>query len=731
MPPQDSNSQEHTPQYSPPQHGQDQQTYKRAAAAALVGLIVQLGLAIAMALLGIYAQSAALHAASWYLFGGLPIWVILLILFHQHRLERLEALEAEQLARADARTAAIFDEAGQQLQLARTRLENLYRFALPAVGVLVAGYLLIVGLVLLYIHWGYAGSNQLEQQALANTQANTVLMGILLAAIAFGAFLISRYVSGMTQVKDWALLRGGASYLMGNAVVSVLLVVGAFFAYLQNLSALGVLAIVVPAFMAVLGVEMIVGLIFSMYRPRRPGEVMRPAFDSRILGWLTRPESIGKIVSETLNYQFGFEISKSWFYLLLSRAITPLIIIGLVVLIGLTSIVIVAPEQQAVITTFGAFNRVAEPGAHLKWPWPVSRAEKHNVYRVRQLTVGSLTGGRTTDEAVLWTNEHGEGDEQFLLTAPSSPNELEEGDVVDGELVGAQVAINWRIDDLGKYVKAVAGLDGDGKLNGPERLLEQIAASRVSSYFVTRDIDTLLSEDRHEAGKQLRQQIQRDVDSMLVEQAGTSQPQKGLGLEVVFVGIVNIHPPQTSDVATKFHEQIGAVQEREAEIQRALKEAISTLAGVAGSADTARDIKSAIQELRRLEQKAAAARREQGDDAEQTQQLAQRVAEQQVEVESLMNDAGGEAAQQIHNARAYRWSKALAEAGRAARFEAQVAAYEKAPRFYTMRHYLDAMALGLKDRRKFLMTAEQKSVPTIRLNLESASSELESLFESE
>ena len=723
---------------NPPQgqisQGQDQQTFKRAATAAFIGLIVQLGLAIGMALLGLYAQSVALHAASWHLFGGLPIWIILLIVFHQHRLERLEALEAEQLARADARTAAIFDEAGQQLQIARQRLENLYRFALPGVGILVAGYLLIVGLVLLYLNWSAASLGQLEEAALANAQVNTVLMGILLAAVAFVAFLISRYVSGMTQIKDWALLRGGASFLMGNAVVAVLLVIGAFFAYLQNLTGLAVLAIVVPAFMSVLGIEMIIGLIFSMYRPRRPGEMMRPAFDSRILGWLTRPESIGKIVSETLNYQFGFEISKSWFYQLLSRAITPLIVIGILVLIGLTSVVIVAPQEQAVITTFGKFERVAEPGAHFKWPWPISRAEKEDVYRIEQLTVGSVTDHNTAHEAVLWTNEHSQGaDEQYLLTAPTQTSDADDSDVVDGELVGAQIVINFRVKDLRKYVRAVSGVaqQADGELSPPERLLEQIAASKVSSYFVTRDIDTLLSEDRHTAGERLREQIQRAADDVQIPSVTGGPAQRGLGLEVVFVGIVNIHPPQTKDVATKFHEQISASQTRQARIQDALKDAISTLAGVAGSAEKARQIRSAIQELRRLEEKAVAARREQGEDAEQTQQLAARITEQQVEVEKLMDQAGGEAAQQIHNARAYRWRKALAEAGRAARFNARVSAYEQAPRFYMMRHYLDTLATGLKDQRKFLMTAEKKETPTIRLNLESAESQLESIFDTE
>ena len=67
---------------------QDQQSYARAARAALVGLVVQFVLAAGMLLVGLYARSPALHAATWHLFGGLPIWGILLVIYHQHRIER-------------------------------------------------------------------------------------------------------------------------------------------------------------------------------------------------------------------------------------------------------------------------------------------------------------------------------------------------------------------------------------------------------------------------------------------------------------------------------------------------------------------------------------------------------------------------------------------------------------------------------------------------------------------
>lgn len=693
---------------------QDQQTYQRAAAAALIGLIAQLVLSVLLALLGLYAESKAFHAATWHFFGGLPIWVMLWVLYHQHRLERAEALEAEQLARADARTAAIFDEAGEQLRVARKRLDNLYRFGLPAVSALVGLYLLGAGGTLLWLNYQLYGAGTLLHASL-RADASAGVVTILAVAIAFVAFLVARYVSGMTQVRDWQVLRGGASYLTGNFAVAILLAVAGFFALMDNRAILAALALVVPAVMVVLGVEMFLGLLLGIYRPRRPGEVVRPAFDSRILGWLTRPESLGKIISETLNYQFGFEVSRSWFYRLLAGAVTPLFIVGTLVLIGLSSLVIVAPHQQAVITRFGAFDRVVEPGAHWKLPWPLGRAEKHDVYRIQEVSVGSIQGDLKPGVAILWTNEHTQQAEEYLLTAPTPLGGDDLGaDFISGELVGAEVVVKYRIADLERYVKSAVA---------PEQILEDLAARRVTMFFVTRTIDSMLTADQQEVGEHLRRQIQDDADAV--------DDGEGLGLEIVFVGVVGVHPPQASEVASKFHEQVGALQKRQSMVQEAQKEAISTLAEVAGSPERARQVRSAIRELERLQRQLEALRGAQDYDADDATALSQKITEQEVAIEELMDDAGGRAAQLIHEARAYRWAQASTERARAERFASQLQAYRNAPQYYKMRQYLQTLAQGLAERRKIIVASEQKQPATIRLNLETTESGLDSILGTE
>ena len=128
----------------------DQTTYRTATTAALAGLVIQLLLAVATGLIGIWAASPAIQAVAWHMLGGLPIWVILALIHHQHRAERIEALAAEKLSAQDATTAAIFGDKSDELQLARSRLDRLYAWGLPGVSFAVACYLVGVGAWLLW-----------------------------------------------------------------------------------------------------------------------------------------------------------------------------------------------------------------------------------------------------------------------------------------------------------------------------------------------------------------------------------------------------------------------------------------------------------------------------------------------------------------------------------------------------------------------------------------------------
>ncbi len=707
----------------------DQETYRRAAHAALIGLAIQLLLAILAGLTGLYADSIGINTLAWYFLGGLPIWIILWVIYNQHRLERVEALETEQLATQDAQAAALFEEAGQQLQIAQKRLNNLYKYGLSIVSLLVSFYLLAVGFGMLRAAVvAYRSANELEGGGFFADMAKMLSSGdgfpsgsaggvaMVAVVIGFLAFIVSRYVSGMTKVDEWKLLRGGAGYLMGNVVVTLLLITAAAGAALDLYNIIPALSVAAPAMMILLGAETLLSFIFGFYQPKRPGQVTRAAFDSRILGWLTHPESLAKSIREAIDYQFGFEVSDSWFYRQLAKAIPPLILVGLLVLFGLTSAVLVAPHQRAVITRLGTLtdNSVVEPGLHWKLLWPLGKVYKYDAYRVHELNVGSSAENFQRDVAVLWTTQHSGEGEQYMVTAPSK-HAGEEDTAIEaaaGELAGGLGVVKYRIADDGLLDYSVLAMD-DAKY--PAELLKALAERRFNTYFATHDIDSLLTTARVEAGELLREQIQADADAMSV------------GVEVVYIGLEAIHPPREGDVAKKFHEQIDARQEKTTKIQEARRKAVAQLAQIAGSQEKALKIDEAIQGVVTLQQSLESMRLSGDYDQAMANELADQIAQKKVGIEKLLDAAGGDATKLIYEARAYRSEYALNEGARAMRTESRFLAYQQGPRYYMAREYLNTLAEGLKDRRKFIIVGEQDVPPIIRFNAETTTTNLGAL----
>ena len=686
----------------------DPQTYHRGAGAALLGLVVQTILAFTMMVLGLYAQSPAIHAAAWHFFGGIAIWGIVWVLYHQHSLERSEALEFEQLNQSkDVQAGALFDEQMEDSRWASRRLAHLYKWGLGGMSLAATGYLLITGLFLLRGSYQAYTQGALIHDAMRVGVNTTVLMAVLIG-VSFVAFTIARYESGMTKAPQWSLLRGAAGYLMGNFVVAMALLIGAIGVHYENLALMGFLSFVIPGLMVLLGTEFFLALMLNSYRPRRLGEVSRPAFDSRLLGLMTSPGSIAKAISDAVNYQFGFEVSRSWFYQLLSQAITPLTLFGVSALVLLSGVVIVSPHEEGVVTRFGRIRgQPLGPGIHFKMPWPIDRVRQYPVGRVHQVLVGSSRDAADMAMPVLWTNHHhGEGGEEYLITAPTPLAHQDQGDAeaVSGmSLVGAQVVVQYRVADLLLHLRAV---------RRGTNMLAAIAESKVNAYFVTQDIDTLLGAGRTVAGRVLRDLIQSDVDDM------------GLGVEVIFVGINNIHPPAEMGVAAAFLEQIGASQQRHITVGQARQEANETLATVAGSSAKAQEIEQAILELQRLVQ-------DQSQQSDFTSQYGtqQKIFAQQIEMEKLLAAAGGRAAQLIYEARADRWERVVAESAMADRFAAELRAYHFAPHYYRARRYLDTLASGLKDVRKYIVVGDQSQRPVFRIDLKDTRSTMDSLLE--
>jgi regulator of protease activity HflC (stomatin/prohibitin superfamily) len=677
----------------------DQSLYRRGTIAALVGLGIQVGLTVAFGVVGVWTESPAIQAATWHMLIGVPIWVILALVYSQHEVERRETLAADRLAAQDAASSVLFGDLSDELQRARQRLANLLGYGLPAVSFVVATALVTGGLLLLWRFFALAAARGPGVVTTLGPAANPVGLMFVSGALSFVAFIAARWISGYTRVREWQLLRGGASYLMSCFVLAALVLVGSIVAaVLDDTWFFRVVAVAVPAVMILVGLEILLTGLLEAYRPKRPGELPRPAFDSRVLGLLTAPESLGQVVGDLINYQFGVEVSRSWLYRLLGSSLAPLTLLGAAVLLGLSCLMVVGPDEQGVVMRFGELRGPARgPGLHVKLPWPVETAATLPVGRVQQITVSSDAAGRAADEpALLWTTQDDRLATIGMEYYPTVLDAAAEGAAASGMgLVAADVVVQYRVRDLLSFL--------EGSLS-PREALVVLTQQEASRYFGSHALDELLTRGRTAGGPELERAIQGRADAL------------GLGLDIVGVAITTLRPPG-GKVARAFHRQIGAQQDRETLIQDGRKQAVTTLARVAGSVELSSRINAAIVELDALRTGSGTA-----TDA------APLVAARELEIERLLGEARGEAAELIHAARGYRWSKAIGERSARERFAGELLAFEKSPDYYRVRRFLEVLADGLAERRKFVIAGEHGDLPVLQMDFSDSASAIDTLL---
>ncbi|NQU74950.1 MAG: hypothetical protein HQ546_01380 [Planctomycetes bacterium] len=665
---------------------------KRGQSVALGALVLQGALAGLMCVVWLYSDTSAAKATFLLIVGGLPLWAITAVLFYCRHLAELEHLELDELAKSQS--AGLFGEDIAQMRLAHRRLELMRRFVSPAVTLALAGYLLAMGVM------SFPG---LRGEVVDKTVAGEPLTwAFACLGGAFLAFLFGRYAIGMAKDPQWRLLRAGGGFLTLSALASGLLCAAFFLAHANMDWGLSILPYAVPGAMIVLAVELLMNFVLDFYRPRTAGVDARPGFDSRLVNLLSEPGSIAHSIAEALNYQFGFEVSRTWFYQLLRKALVPLVLLGAGALFALSSIVIVTPGQQAVVLTWGAAspNRaVLEPGVHFKLPWPIQTAEVLDCERIRTITLG-VTGGRSAAEieadvingvrVYLWRTEHGERKEVNFLVAREEGMQGADASLTTrptGSTIGQTqkiarqygalgllrmvVVVHYKVRDAYKFRYGVTDA---------ETLLVDLATRELTHYAAQRDVDTLISSERAAVARQLQTAITAAADDC------------DLGVEVVLVSPHGIHPP--TKVADAFEEVIKADLQRAGKILTAEAAYNSTLSKVAGTTDLAKRLAESAAGIEPL--KAS------GSPAAQ-------VAAAERQAQFLLDEAGGEAKTLINQMKADRWRLVNEERGLWESFRNQLAAYRSAPSLYRLNEKLRILGNALKGARKYVLGVDRES----------------------
>jgi regulator of protease activity HflC (stomatin/prohibitin superfamily) len=668
----------------------DQFVYQQATRVSVFGLAIQVPLGLFLLIFGRVTGDSSFILASVYVLTGVLIWLSLIVLFHQHGLERIEALENEEIDERRVGDQRVFEGEREPSQAASRRLLFMHQWLMPTMSGIVA--ILLSGISYFTITW---------LARLDDTAGNAVTFGVggflgwqlaICAVLALFSFIFSRFVAGMAQKLAWQNLRGGAGAMVGNALVLLAIAVGIVFQVFRKPAVLEGIAYGIAIFLAIIAAEIFLNLILNIYRPRRHNELSRPAFDSKLLGLAAAPDSIVRSINEAVNYQFGFDITSSWGYQLLLRSILRLSLLGIVVLILMSMVVVVQPGEQAVRLRGGkVVGEIAHGSLVLKWPWPFESIERFNVGQIRSLVLGSKL--LPTSKVNLWPIE-GEPDssrrpfivlaksidrtqEQLGYLGVSSPLSVKDQStdtsqvVTQFALVDADIVLEYRVkeDGLLEYLN----FSGDIRsrrtiLDMRERALRALALREVSQYLSTRTLDQVLSPTGDSLVLQLKQRIQAAFD------------RSGSGVEVVGILIPVLRPP-AGEPAGMFEELSIDIQNARKVVDEANRLVNTTMSTLVGSPDIARRVVLDINLLRDIE-------REHGKDSPEALQ-------KRSTIENMIVDARAQAASIIGVARARRWSMLMSARATASEVLGQAPSYRAAPEIYRERAIMAVLSRAL------------------------------------
>jgi membrane protease subunit HflK len=165
-----------------------------------------------------------------------------------------------------------------------------------------------------------------------------------------------------------------------------------------------------------------------------------------------------------------------------------LIVALILVAVWLASgIYVVDPDEQGVVTRFGAFVGRTTPGINYHLPWPIEAVQTPAVTRENQLNIGYRLG-----------NSEGARDvpeESLMLTG-------------DENIVDINFTVFWVIKDAGAFLFNVQ--NPDGQLDGT---IKAVAESAMREVVGKNQIEPILTANREPIQDEVRDLMQRILDA--------------------------------------------------------------------------------------------------------------------------------------------------------------------------------------------------------------------------
>lgn len=664
---------------------------KRAQYLAIAGVVLSVAGFVTCFIFGAVAEILAVRFLAWQMLGGSLIWIYLAVLFRNKDLAEQEKLDEASMAKTAENT--IFQNEQQQrvlFNVARKRLELFGKWGTLVFSVLIAVYSIAIGF------WLVKGSSNAADMTITSPLASACAMIV----VAFFSFLIARYATGMAVEDEWKPLKAGGSYLLASTILAFVISIGLAMRFFHFTAVINIMAWVVPIVMIVYGIETVLSTIFDIYRPRIEGQYHRLGFESRLFGIINEPGNILHTAASTIDYQFGFKVSQTWFYKLLEKAIMPLLLFLAFCAYISSSVVVVGPGQQAVIERFGNTNsgsRIVDAGFHLKYPWPIDVAYIHDTQRVQQLNIGMTPEdfveydeqGNIVKKPLLWGEKHHEF-EYRLIVATETDSSVSDKGAVPVSIIVAAVPVQFKVKDIYQFFY---------NHTDPKTTLRDISHREIGRYMASARLETdvfggsssdnqsLLAAGRKAASDELQKRIQKNADLL------------GLGVEIIKVGVEGIHPPL--EVAPDYERVIASIQQRQKVVLDALSERNKILTELAGSID---QVDSLYQLSREYQEK-------KNSSEEKINALT-------AKIDKAFEDANGQIFQKLSEAKRYSYERKEIARSTGERFANQILAYKAAPEIYKQNQRLAMLEQILADVRKYVIVTDDNDDEVVIVDLQ-------------
>ena len=229
--------------------------------------------------------------------------------------------------------------------------------------------------------------------------------------------------------------------------------------------------------------------------------------------------------------RFGLSLRSSWTIRFFRNSVLPIVLSCLVLVWGSTCFVVVEPHQAGLKERFGVVQqeRLA-PGLHTKLPWPFGEIRRYPAGIVQTMQIGFEEESKANvvedeDRMLLWTKPHAR---EFSLVLGS-----------ETELVAVNAIVYFKIaeDTQGFLDHALA-------TSNPEVGLEALAYRVLMEQTRSATLKDLLAQGRDQFAKDVREKLNQYASA------------ERLGLEVVDVALINLHPPV--EVASSYLDVINA-----------------------------------------------------------------------------------------------------------------------------------------------------------------------------